>query len=85
MNFLADDFLPHAISEVSGEVSDLQSGLLEVDIDPVFECVGLDLDPFLLPASNVHRLGGVTFGRPRSEAGTVSLRHSARVTHRHDA
>lgn len=78
------DVLPHAVSEVGGQVLDLQPGLLKVDVDPVLESVGLDLDPFLFPASNVHRLGGVTLGRPRCEAGPVSLRHASCV-HRHDA
>ena len=55
-------FLPRAVGKVSGEVADLEAGLLEVDIDPVLEGVCLDLYPLLLPASDMHRLGGVTLG-----------------------
>ena len=62
MMMVVVSFLPRAVSKVSGEVSDLEAGLLEVDIDPVLEGVCLDLYPLLLPTSNVHRLGGVTLG-----------------------
>lgn len=57
---LDDVLLPGAICEVLTKVLHLQTALLEVDVDPVLECVGLDLYPLLLPASDVHALGGVT-------------------------
>ena len=41
---------PNSVGEVCAEVVDVEAGLPEVDIHPVLEGVGLDLDPLLLAA-----------------------------------
>merc|ERR1719361_3088890 len=72
---------PGAICEICAEVAHLQPALLQVDIHPVLEGVGLYLYPLLLPAPDVHALGGVALGRPGGQSRPVSLGHPP--VHRH--
>ena len=55
-----EGILPGAISKVCAKILHLEAALLEVNIDPVLECVCLDLDPLLLSSSDVHALGCMT-------------------------
>ena len=49
--------------------------LLKGLVDPVLECVGLDADPDLLLALDVHGLGGVPLGAAGLESGPIRVGH----------
>ena len=81
---VADKISPHSVGEVRRHVLHLEPAFPQVDVHPVLEGVRLDLDPLLLPAPDVHALGGMPLGRPGGQTCTVGLRHSPVPRHRHD-
>ena len=66
--------VPHVLLEVPDPLA-VGLDLLQVDVHPVLERVGLDADPDLLLAADVHPAGSVALGTAGLEPGAVGVRH----------